>query len=93
MQIKAINSTGAMITRSPRYGIAAIFLPPVFGCFVILHPSRDNGDVVSMLTRFGFKHPQNCLGGCNQLRIIPNPLNRPADGGTIHIQSTGHFAS
>ena len=45
-----------------------------------------------MLTRFGFKQPQNCPGGCNQLRIIPNPLNGPDDGGAIHIQSTGHLA-
>ena len=46
-----------------------------------------------MLTRFGFKQLQDFPGGYNQVRITPNPLNRPAHGGTIHIQPTGHFAS
>jgi len=50
-------------------------------------------NVVSMLTRLRFKRFQNRARGCNQVRIIPRPLRRPADGGTVHIQSTGHLAS
>ena len=51
------------------------------------------GDVVSMLTRLGFKRLQNRARGCNQVPSIPRPLHRQADDGTVHIQSTGHLAS
>jgi len=43
-----------------------------------------------MLTRFGFKRPQNRARGCNQVRIIPRPLHRLIDGGTVYI-SLGTF--
>ena len=46
-----------------------------------------------MLTRFEFKQTQNRLGGCNQVRITTNPLDRLADGGTVYIQPESHIAS
>ena len=40
-----------------------------------------------MLTRFEFKQSQYRPGGCNQVRVTTNPLDRQADVGTVFIRS------
>ena len=55
--------------------------------------SEHEWDVVSMVTCFGSKQPQDPPGSCNQVWILLYPLDRPAHRGAIHMNSTAHFAS
>jgi hypothetical protein len=53
---------------------------------------EPRGNVVALLTYFGFEQGQNCFSDCHQFRIMARSLNRTADGRAVDVHPVRDFA-